>query len=774
MKRVISGSVTSSNSKPKNAVWVKDGQDMKWKLFKGTNEDSVDSDFLSRVSRKNNANYIDVIVVPNGTHPNEVINSSIEYEEDLPQAEQEYDSAKTSINSNKLPAIYNMITLPKGSVGIDYGGGKFDNAVEALAEQGVTLHVYDPYNRSQQHNRAAIKALRANGGADFAINSNVLNVIKEPEARLNVLENIKKITKPGAPIYITVYEGSGKGNEGVTKSGYQLNRKTADYLEEIQQVFPNAKRRGKLIIATNDTSVNSSTDIKASLWMGKYKSAKDNKMHKVYFEFDTSDFEEAEREFEDIIPEPYSYARLLGTAPYETLLQKDGFEKIQSSSSVEARSYGGAYDVDPEQYFTREDLVEFADDVISCIANSQDILFDVSELYIEGNNITLGLTNTNNGGGFDHTVTFTVDMRKIRNPWDLQTKYSQKIANMFIDEYNKAIAEDEIYSSKQPNSKLNQIRDKITKVVKNVMMFEAGFSEDEVEEYSVVEVDPSGKVEVRAEVDYDGLMSLCDALNPIVQRYDKDSYFEPVQPGIIQAWVNTQNGVIESSITSSRGYWYFTRHGVQPGSVPKYVNILDIVDTPEGSYFLADGVISTNDLRNYEIKERKPEGVNSSSTIQGGLYSYPERPLDPPEDNRWEELDLDNEVIELTLDAIVHVGEDGSWEYKDTNYPWAASPYNKRGDWYTDEYNVYIGDKTSIVEYVDELIEPMMPIEKGDYRIKGDVTLVFSVEGIQVKREYFWDERHGEDYEEESYTDDAKTSFLYDESYIKNFEVTKR
>lgn len=76
MKPVIRGSVTSSNNSPKNAVWVKDGQDMKWKIFKGTNEDSVDSDFLSRVSRKNNANYIDVIVVPNGTHPNEVINSS--------------------------------------------------------------------------------------------------------------------------------------------------------------------------------------------------------------------------------------------------------------------------------------------------------------------------------------------------------------------------------------------------------------------------------------------------------------------------------------------------------------------------------------------------------------------------------------------------------------------------------------------------------------------------------------------------------------------------
>ena len=68
----------------------------------------------------------------------------------------------------------------------------------------------------------------------------------------------------------------------------------------------------------------------------------------------------------------------------------------------------------------------------------------------------------------------------------------------------------------------------------------------------------------------------------------------------------------------------------------------------------------------------------------------------------------------------------------------------------------------------------MMPAKEGEYHIKGDVTLVFSVEGIEVKRDYFWDERHGADYDEEAYTDDAETSFLYDKSHIKNFEITER
>lgn len=171
--------------------------------------------------------------------------------DEISQVDQEFTSENTSINSNKLPAIFKMIKLPEGSINLDFGGGRFDNVAEYLEPLGVINLVYDPYNRSAEHNQEVIKTLKEAGGADSATCSNVLNVIKEPEARLNVLKNISKMVKPGGDIYITVYEGTGKGDEGETKSGYQLNRKTADYVEEIQQVFPNAERKGKLIVATN-------------------------------------------------------------------------------------------------------------------------------------------------------------------------------------------------------------------------------------------------------------------------------------------------------------------------------------------------------------------------------------------------------------------------------------------------------------------------------------------------------------------------------------------
>lgn len=169
--------------------------------------------------------------------------------DDIQEIDQEFTSANTSINATKLPVIFNKVQFDPGTVNLDYGGGKFDNVADYLSKFDVINLVYDPYNRSSKHNKEVLSMLDNIGGADTATCSNVLNVIKEPEVRLNVLNNIKKLVKPGGTVYITVYEGSGKGNEGETKSGYQLNRKTAEYLDEIQEVFPNAIRKGKLIIA---------------------------------------------------------------------------------------------------------------------------------------------------------------------------------------------------------------------------------------------------------------------------------------------------------------------------------------------------------------------------------------------------------------------------------------------------------------------------------------------------------------------------------------------
>ena len=104
--------------------------------------------------------------------------------------------------------------------------------------KNVTNLIFDKFNRDAKHNSDVIKQIRSNGGADTATCSNVLNVIKERSIRVNeVIKNIYNMLKPNGIAYFTVYEGSGAGDSGATKAGYQLNKKTAEYVEEIQEVF---------------------------------------------------------------------------------------------------------------------------------------------------------------------------------------------------------------------------------------------------------------------------------------------------------------------------------------------------------------------------------------------------------------------------------------------------------------------------------------------------------------------------------------------------------
>lgn len=478
-----------------------------------------------------------------------------EDEDDLDHPDQEFDSADTSINSTKLLAIYKMISIPKGSVGIDFGGGKWDNAIEHIRDLGATLCVYDPYNRSKAYNKETLKTLRANGGADWAVTSNVLNVIKEPSARKAVLENISKITKSGAPIYITVYEGSGKGDEGPTKAGYQLNRRTADYLDEIREVFPDANRKGKLIVATNSRTVNSSTNIKASSTEGYVytycdECGKKNRV-KVTFNNFNEPFNDTEYKCKycgtnNLLTDPHSYDEN-GNVVEASQSYLDRIEELMEQGLDEETASREAYaEFYPDEYDS--------DDYDSDGYDSDEYDEDYPDEY---DGIYSSTTSSNRYWYFTRHGVQPGSVPKYVNILDIVDKPEGSyfladgvILTKDLRDYDikERRPEGEIYSSKQPNSKLNQIKDKITKVVKNVMMSaEFGFPEDEVEEYSVVEVDPSGKIEVRAEVGYDGLMTLCDALNPIVQRYDKDSYFEPVQPGIIQAWIENKNDVVESS-----------------------------------------------------------------------------------------------------------------------------------------------------------------------------------------------------------------------------------
>ena len=52
------------------------------------------------------------------------------------------------------------MSLKKEMLFIDIGGGKFDNAVKDLSKSNVEVKIYDPFNRSPEHNKSVVDQVK--------------------------------------------------------------------------------------------------------------------------------------------------------------------------------------------------------------------------------------------------------------------------------------------------------------------------------------------------------------------------------------------------------------------------------------------------------------------------------------------------------------------------------------------------------------------------------------------------------------------------------------
>jgi len=160
--------------------------------------------------------------------------------------DQKYDSRKTSINKTKIPVIFKKIIWESNTINADLGGGRYDNASEYLLERGVTNYIYDPFNRTPQHNEFVLNKIKG-GQCDTVTLSNVLCVIKELENRYQLLANAIDCLKPVGTAYITIYAGNGTGVGRPTTGGYQLNKKIKEFLPEIELWFNDVKLKNNMI-----------------------------------------------------------------------------------------------------------------------------------------------------------------------------------------------------------------------------------------------------------------------------------------------------------------------------------------------------------------------------------------------------------------------------------------------------------------------------------------------------------------------------------------------
>ena len=103
-------------------------------------------------------------------------------------------------------------------------------------------------------------------------------------------------------------------------------------------------------------------------------------------------------------------------------------------------SYGGAYDIEDDMYFTKEDLLEFTDELIDTLQD-KGIFVDLVDMYMtDGNRLVISVEDED-GNEID-TDEF-IDMRKIRLPKDIY-KYKNIFIKDILSQYNelKSLNED--------------------------------------------------------------------------------------------------------------------------------------------------------------------------------------------------------------------------------------------------------------------------------------------------------------------------------------------
>lgn len=123
--------------------------------------------------------------------------------------------------------------------------------------------------------------------------------------------------------------------------------------------------------------------------------------------------------------------------------------------TVMAASYGGAYDIEDDQYFTRDDLNEFGEAVAELISLDTKQKAEYAGAWIDNNILTAEFMIDD----FDYEVNIKIDMRKIRRPNDLVTKYGDAVATKYVDEYQKYAADLEPEVTEEPVEEIESSED---------------------------------------------------------------------------------------------------------------------------------------------------------------------------------------------------------------------------------------------------------------------------------------------------------------------------
>ena len=116
---------------------------------------------------------------------------------------------------------------------------------------------------------------------------------------------------------------------------------------------------------------------------------------------------------------------------------------------IKSASYGGAYDIEDDMFFTKEEIVEFADDVAEAFNSEYSSTLSLSDCYIDTPNI-LHVEYTDDEE-YEYSADVKIDMRKIRSPRDI-SKYSSPILQQLKSQYDASHEWEDVNGSTDINA----------------------------------------------------------------------------------------------------------------------------------------------------------------------------------------------------------------------------------------------------------------------------------------------------------------------------------
>lgn len=224
-----------------------------------------------------------------------------------------------------------------------------------------------------------------------------------------------------------------------------------------------------------------------------------------------------------------------------------------------------------KQYYIRKSLREGLKDWDRKEFEDNSRSFELEMLY-ESVKTTLSAQQKNDLARF---------VRKAKTAEEVNTY----MTGMLAKAANESLKEAKVYSTRDSSSK--DFDKKIEDILDDNGIIET------VEYGAINDVSPKRALKIKNILDNLGYN--CEILNDydICQILIKESLTEDVD---------------EAFDKEPHEFWYYTKHGLGPGTVPKDVEILDVKEDDNwGTYIKLDKVLTTDELEYYDLKERAPK-----------------------------------------------------------------------------------------------------------------------------------------------------------------------